>query len=101
MVENDDFKKFLSIKTPVVVYNLDDLSRKLYELNQLIPEWVNVIYSVKANSNKKIIDFFKESNLIKGLRLLRFKNYKKLKSSMKRKYLLQVQVLVMIKLKNV
>ncbi|MGO2174631.1 hypothetical protein [Staphylococcus equorum] len=66
MVENDDFKKFLSIKTPVVVYNLDDLSRKLYELNQLIPEWVNVIYSVKANSNKKIIDFFKESNLIKG-----------------------------------
>lgn len=65
-MKKEDLKKYLMLETPVVVYNLDDLSERLCTLNNILPDWINVIYSVKANSNKKILDLFSKNKLIKG-----------------------------------
>ncbi|MBL0384812.1 MULTISPECIES: hypothetical protein [Staphylococcus] len=86
-MKKEDLKKYLMLETPVVVYNLDDLSERLCTLNNILPDWINVIYSVKANSNKKILDLFSKNKLIKGFEVSSYQELHKIEKFSEKKSL--------------
>ncbi|HDV6067878.1 TPA: hypothetical protein RJJ80_002184 [Staphylococcus pseudintermedius] len=62
----DNISMYFKLNAPVVIYDLDFLLTHIEKLKKEVPNKIKVLYSVKANSNYKILKFLNNNEFISG-----------------------------------
>lgn len=77
MLISENIDRFVTFNKPTVVYDLDVLEKKIYIIHKLLPSYVKLMYSVKANDNSSILEFISKSDLIYGFEVASIMEYQK------------------------
>ncbi|PXA18303.1 hypothetical protein DD876_12455, partial [Staphylococcus pseudintermedius] len=62
----DNISMYFKLNAPVVIYDLDFLLTHIEKLKKEVPNKIKVLYSVKANSNYKILKILNNNEFISG-----------------------------------
>ena len=63
MFQSESVKRFINLSTPFYYYDLDILEKNLFNLKNSLKTYNKVHFSVKSNSNPRILRIIKNFNL--------------------------------------
>lgn len=77
MILSNNINKFIAPENPTIIYDLDVLKEKVNSISKLIPSYINIYYSIKANDYAKILNSLYKNESIQGFEVSSINEYKK------------------------